>query len=173
MKQNTGKNSALSTSVKKHFSPHTAVSSLNTTLTHSVAASETEWICCRRAQAPRGSWPHAGISKHQGDRTCAAVEEGLTLPLQPASHWGGCEQMLSGHRHRVLLCCNSYSSSRAQNWMEKVILSRQGLKTALVFCYLFLVSSTCFYSCLHVLEGLMFHKFVFSASSPEEDPSRT
>lgn len=41
MKQNTGKNSAVSTSVKKYFSPHTAVSSLNTTLTHSVTASET------------------------------------------------------------------------------------------------------------------------------------
>lgn len=66
MKQNTGKNSAVSTSVKKHFSPHAAVSSLNTTLAHSVAASEAEGLCCRRHK-PREVLPHAGISKHQGD----------------------------------------------------------------------------------------------------------
>lgn len=140
MKQNIGKNSAVSTSVKKHFSPHTAVSSLNTTLTHSVAASETERICCGKAQAQRGSLPHAGTSKYQGDGMSAAMKEGWHCSLEPASDLGGWEQMLSRHRHRVLLCYDSYSSSCTQNWMEKIILSLQGLKTAIIFYYLFLQS---------------------------------
>lgn len=137
MKQNIGKNSAVSTSVKKHFSPHTVVSSLNTTLTHSAAASETERTCCGKAQAQRGSLPHTGTSKYQGDGMSAAMREGWYCSPEPASDLGGWEQMLSRHRHRILLCYNSYSSSRTQNWMEKIILSLQGLKTAIIFCYLF------------------------------------
>lgn len=171
-KQNTGKNSAVSTSVKKHFSPHIAVSSLNTTLTHSVAASEPEQICCRRAQAQRGFATRKHLQTPGWRDVCC---HGARLTLLTAAScclgWLGTNaqqaqtpcsavlQLLQLFLHTKLNGESNFEPSGAEN-SYRILLSFPT------------VPSTCFYSCLHVLEGLMFHKFVFSASSPEKDPSR-
>lgn len=166
-------NSAVSTSVKKHFSPHSAVSSLSTTLTHSVAASGAEWVCCRRAQAQRSSFATRRHLQVPGWWDLCAMGEGWHCSLQPAPRLGACEQMLSRHSHRVLLVLQLLQLFLHSKLNGESNSEPSGAENSYRILLSFpTVFSTCFYSCLCVLEGLMFHRFVFSASSPEKDPSR-